>query len=167
MVLQIDDWYFKVFEVATRKYYAKRMADHCDCAWCRNFYAAVDNTYPELRNFLDGFGVRPEAPTEIMSFTPTMSAEYYAVCGEILDRGEEKYIEIDGLRIEPLTAQEAMVNCSCQEPVFFLYVPCKTLPWVLEEPMEEAQSPAKGKAYVQRLLQRWISDPTPYAPIDQ
>lgn len=159
MILQIDDWKFQVFDIATRKYYARELAAHCDCAYCRNFYETVDGEYPEMRGFLARFGVHIEAPDEMMSFTPTRCSNYYAVCGKILEQGEGP-ISISGVPVEPQTAEEAMVNTDCPGPCFFLCVGCMTLPWVLDEPMEDADSPAKGKDPIQQLLGRWITDET-------
>lgn len=157
MVIEIDDWKFHVFGVTARKFYAREVADHCTCAWCRNFYQSVDQNYPGMRPFLDRFAVQIEAPTEMLAFGPTMCANYYAVCGSILKRGEGP-IFIDGIPIEPMDRVDCMVNIDEEWPVFFLYVGCMNLPWVLDEPMDEAESPAKGKKFIQRLLQRWITD---------
>ena len=157
MILETDGWKFQVFDVATRKYSTREAAEHCSCAWCRNFYAAVDGKYPNIRPFLNKFGVHIEAPDEMMAFSPTQCANYYTVCGSILERGEGS-IQVDGIPIEPQTAEEAMVNTECPQPCFFLYVGCMTLPWVLEESMEGADSPAKGKDPISRLLSRWITE---------
>ena len=51
MVLKIDDWVFDVDITATMEYSTREAAAHCDCAYCRNFYAAVDDTYPQIRRF--------------------------------------------------------------------------------------------------------------------
>lgn len=158
MIVQIGDWKFHVFEVTNRKYYAKQVQDRCDCAWCRNFYHSVDQTYPNLRSFLERFSVRIDAPDEMISFSPTLCSNFYSICGSILERGEES-IEIDGLLIEPQTASQAMVHTQWgEEPIFFLYVDCMTLPWVLNEPIDQADSPAKSKDPISRLLGRWITE---------
>lgn len=154
MIIEIDGWKFQVFDVATRKYYTREVADHCNCAYCRNFYAAIDAVSPALRPFLSQFGVHIEAPDEMISFSPTLCSNYYGVCGRILERGEGP-IMVDGISVEPQTAEEAMVNTEL-EPCFFLYVGCMTLTWVLDEPMEEADSPAKTQNAISRLLGRWI-----------
>ncbi len=156
MIVEQGDWKFQVFDVTNRKYYAEQFQDRCDCAWCRNFYKAVDQAYPNLRQFLAKFGIRVDAPDEVIAFTPTLCSNYYAVCGSILNRGEQP-IMIDGITIEPQLSQEAMVNTSL-EPVFFLYVGCMDLPWVLDEPMDASDSPAKKKNPIQRLLGRWITE---------
>ena len=89
MILEIDGWKFQVFDVTTRKYYAREVADHCTCATCRNFYQTVDQVYPELRPFLARFGVHVEAPEEMMTPIQTICDCYYTVCGKILEAGEE------------------------------------------------------------------------------
>ena len=154
MILEIDGWKFQVFPIATRKYYAKEYSEHCSCAYCRNFYEAVDAKYPELRGFLDRFGVHIEAPDEMISFKPTLCANYYSVCGEILEQGDDPIV-LDGISVEPMTLEEAMVDTDL-DPCFFLYVSTMDLPWVLDEPMETAVSPAKEQDAISRLLRRWI-----------
>lgn len=119
MVLEIDGWKFQIFEVATRKYYAREVAEHCDCAFCRNFYAAIDTAFPELRPFMARFGVHIEAPDEMISFTPTLCSNYYGVCGQILEQGDAP-LSVGGLTVEPMTEAEAMTDSDCPEPRFFL-----------------------------------------------
>ena len=157
MIIQIDDWKFQVFTVSNRRYYAREAREHCTCAWCRNFYESVDGQYPELRSFLDRFGVHIEAPEEMMAPTPNLCDCYYPVCGEILRQGSED-ITVNGVTVSPLTREEAMVNTEMEGPVFYLQVGCMVLPWVLDEPMEETDSPAKSQNFIQRLLRRWITE---------
>ena len=157
MFIRIDDWKFHAFSVSNRRFYADQLSDHCDCAWCRNFYRAVDSAYPDLRPFLDQFGILMDAPTEILAFSPTLCTCYYAVCGDILEQGSEDII-INGITISPLTKEEALVHTEMEGPVYFLQVGTLSLPWVLDESMELADSPAKGKNMIQRLLRRWIEE---------
>ena len=157
MIIQIDDWKFQVFTVSNRRYYAREAAEHCTCAWCRNFYESVDGQYPNLRPFLERFGVHIEAPDEMMAPNPTLCDCYYGVCGEILKQGSGD-IWVDGVSVSPLTLEEAMVDTHMDGPVFFLQVGCMMLPWVLEEPMDAAESPEKEKNFIQRLLRRWITE---------
>ena len=49
MRLQLADWVFEIHMDATMQYSAAEAAEHCDCAYCRNFYAALDARYPDLR----------------------------------------------------------------------------------------------------------------------
>ena len=154
MILEIEGWKFQVFPVATRKYYAKEYSEHCTCAYCRNFYTAVDDRYPKLREFLERFGVHIEAPDEMISFRPTLCSNYYSVCGEILEQGDDP-IDLGGITVEPMTPEEAMIATDL-EPCFFLYVSTLELPWVLDEPLDKAASPAKEQDAISRLLRRWI-----------
>lgn len=155
MILTIDDWKFQIYSVATRKYYARELAEHCTCATCRNFYTAVDQTYPELRGFLRKFGVEVEAPDEMMAYTPTLCANYYAVCGTILERGQGS-IQVGDTLVTPMTQEEAMANTWLSEPLFFLSVDTMRLPWVLKEP--PAEGPSGEKDTVSRILGRWITE---------
>ena len=157
MVLQVNDWQFQLFEVTQRKYYARERLEHCTCAWCRNYYESVDAKYPDLRPLMERFAVDIEAPCEMIALSPTLCNAYFAVSGKIIKRGEGPIL-VDGLTVEPLESGESMVNFQEDWPVFFLYVSYMTLPWVLDEPMEEADSPAKGQKFVQRLLSRWITE---------
>ncbi len=155
MILEQDGWRLRIYEVATRRYSTREAADHCACGWCRNFYAAVDQTYPDLRHFLAKLGAHVEAPEEMIAFSPTLCTAYYAVCGEILERGQGS-LQVGNLALWPQTETEAMVRTECPEPVIFLCTDCMTLPWVLREPMEDADSPAKGSNPIFRLLSRYI-----------
>ena len=157
MIIHIDDWKFHAFSVSNRRFYAQKLEDHCDCAWCRNFYQSVDSAYPDLRPFLEQFGVHLNAPSEMIAFSPTLCTCYYVVCGDILEQGSADIV-INGITVSPLTKEEALVNTDMEGPTYFLQVGTLSLPWVLEEPMEQADSPAKGKNMIQRLLRRWIDE---------
>ena len=157
MIIQIDDWKFRVLTVSNRRYYVREVAEHCTCAWCRNFYQSVDDQYPDLRSFLDRFGIHIEAPAELLAPNPMLCSCYYGVYGEILEQGSGDIL-VNGVAISPQTPEEAMVNTDMEGPIFFLQVGCMTLPWVLDEPIEEAESPAKSQNFIQRLLRRWITE---------
>ena len=109
MILEIDGWRFQVFDVTTRKYYAREVAGHCTCATCRNFYQTVDKVYPELRPFLAQFGAHVEAPEEMSAPIQTMCDCYYAVCVSILEAGEEP-ITVGSTQVHPCSPEEAMVQ---------------------------------------------------------
>ena len=157
MILEIDGWKFQVFDVTTRKYYAREVAGHCTCATCRNFYQTVDKVYPELRPFLAQFGAHVEAPEEMSAPIQTMCDCYYAVCGSILEAGEEP-ITVGSTQVHPCSPEEAMVNTEMDEPYFFLYVSPLTVPWVLEEPMEAIDTPEKEQNIISKILAKWIQE---------
>lgn len=155
MILEIDGWKFQIFDVTTRKYYAREVAGHCTCATCRNFYQTVDNVCPELRPFLARFGVHVEAPDSMSAPIQTICDCYYAVCGKILEAGEEP-IFIGNTVVYPQTCEEAMVDTDMDEPYFFLYISPLNVPWVLEEPMETIDTPEKEQQVISKILGKWI-----------
>lgn len=157
MILEIDGWKFQVFDVTTRKYYAREVAGHCTCAACRNFYKTVDTSYPQLRPFLARFGVHVEAPEEMLAPIPTLCDCYYVVCGKILERGESE-IAVGNTQVSPQTWDEALVDTDMEEPYFFLFVSPLNVPWVLDEPMEKIDTPEKEQSAIARILGRWIQE---------
>lgn len=156
MILQIDDWKFDIDMTATMDYSAKEAAEHCTCAYCRNFYAAIDAAYPELRPFLARFGIDIEAPDELIPyFPPTECVCYYAVAGEIISRGTDSLI-VGGLKVYPQLPEEAMINTFIEGPHFFLSTDMIYLTWVLDEPMEETVSPAYEPSFIRRMINRLL-----------
>ncbi len=155
MVVTLCDWVFDVDMEATMDYSAREAKDHCTCSYCRNFYAAVEDTYPELRPFLAQFGVDIEAPDEMMPFDAYTYAAYYAVSGQVLQQGGSP-IMAGQLSILIESAQEAMVNTDIQAPYFFLYAPLMHFPWVLEEPAEEAVSPANLPDFLKKMWNKLL-----------
>ena len=115
MIVKIDDWKFDVDITATMAYSAAEAAEHCTCGYCRNFYAAVDAVYPNLRRFFAEFGVHIEAPEELIPYEPTLMEGSYAVCGRVLGVGS-KPIEIDGLVIGIMQPHEIHLNTGCPGP---------------------------------------------------
>lgn len=154
MVLEIDDWKFDIDLATTMEYSAAEAADHCVCAYCRNFYAAIDDAYPGLRPFLAQFGLDIEAPDELIPyFPPTECEAYYAVGGRIVKQGRGPIV-INGLTVFPQEPDEAMVNTRIVGPRFFLLAGMMYLSWVLDEPMEEVKSPANFPSFMKRIWNR-------------
>ena len=155
MIISIEDWVFDVDMTATMEYSAREAAEHCDCGYCRNFYASVGETYPQLRPFLAQFGLDIEAPEELMPFDPTLYLSCYAVEGHIVKKGSP-LIMVDGVKVMPETAKDAMINCGMRAPYFVLSVGPITLPWVLDEPMEDVISPANLPSFLKRMWNRLL-----------
>lgn len=146
MVIQIHDWKFEVDMTTTMEYSAKEAADHCDCAYCRNFYAAIDGTYPQMRPFLAQFGIDMEAPEELFPIDPVVCVAYYRAYGRVLEAGTAE-ITVDGQEILPLQSKGR------KKTYFELCVGPMELPWVLDEPMDEVVSPANRPSVLKRM---WI-----------
>ena len=158
MIVKIDDWIFDVDMTATMEYSAKEAAEHCDCAYCRNFYATVDTVYPELRPFLAQFGVDIEAPDELMPYdgvNEIVCDGFYAVSGRILQVGK-KPLKAGGTEIFSEQHNALYINTSCPQPYFFLNFEKLTLPWVLDEPMEDVISPANLSSFLKRMWDRLL-----------
>ena len=155
MILQIDDWIFDIDMDATTEYSAKEAQAHCTCGYCRNFYEAVDGTYPNLRPFLAQFGLDIEAPEELMPFEPTNVLCCYAVEGRILQLGQ-RINRIHGITIYAENPDDAMINAGCKAPYFILSVGPMDLPWVLGEDVDDVRSPANEPGFFQRMRNRLL-----------
>lgn len=152
MVLQIDDWVFRVDLEKTREHSSFVSSEHCTCGYCENYYRAVNLTYPSLRPFLARFGVMIEGPSEMYPIEPTLCLAGYRVFGEIQTYGKGP-IMIEGV---PVTA----------EPVdgvhFMLEVGEMPLPWVLDEDMDEVVSPANEPEFLEKMYRKLLlRDPDP------
>lgn len=155
MILETDGWKFDIDLAATMEYSAAEAKGHCTCGYCRNFYAAVDDIYPELRPFLGQFGVDIEAPEELMPFEATNVLCCYAVEGKILRFGEN-ITRIHGISIYAEYPEDAMISTGCRAPYFILSVGPMDLPWVLEEDMDGVMSPANEPGFFKRMWNRLL-----------
>lgn len=154
MLLNFGDWQFDVDMTATMAYSAQEAAEQCDCAFCRNYYAALST---DLRETLASFGIDAQAPDELMpyDFQGVMQYDgYYAVSGRILRFGKLP-ISTGDASILPCVGDDLHIHTGCREPYFFLNVSV-TLPWVLEEPMEEVISPANTPSFLKRMTERLL-----------
>ena len=157
MRICIDDWEFAVDMTATMAYSAGEAEEHCSCAYCRNFYAAIDSAYPQLRPFLTQFGVDVEAPDELIPYEPpTQMVAFYGVSGKIMRTGS-KPLSAGNLCIYPETAETAQVNTFLSEVYFFLRTDMMQLPWVLDEPMEDVISPANEPSFLKSSIDKFLS----------
>ena len=168
MRIAIGGWEFEVDISATEAYSAREAADHCDCAYCRNFYASVDEQYPDLRPFLAQFGVNMEAPDVLMPFDILGRMNYdsfYAVCGRIVTVGKLP-LRIGKAEIRPGEFFDLDINTACSKPYFFLNISGVLLPWVLDEPMESVVSPANQPSFLRKMWARLLGksrNNTPYS----
>ncbi len=147
MILKMDDWVFDIDLDTTIAYSAKEARDHCECAYCRNFYATVDAVYPNLRPFLAQFGVDIEAPEEMYQIDQLRSQAFYGAKGKLLQRGQPFYI--DGVAID---FDRGACGCvRCQPPFVEISVGLMELPWVLDEPFEDVVSPANEPGFLKKI----------------
>ena len=156
MILQIDDWKFDIDMERTMEYSANEAAGHCDCGYCRNFYAAVDLQYPNFRSFLAQFGLNAEAPDELMPFDLNQQMCYmgvYVVAGRILQKGKQNLC-VDGIFISPEI--DSQINHNVLMPCFYLTIDQMDLPWVLDEPMKDVVSPANLPDFLRKMWRKLL-----------
>ncbi len=155
MILTIADWKLDIDLEATMEYSASEAREHCTCAYCRNFYASVDGTYPQLRPFLAQFGLDIEAPDELMPFDDGTNIIYdavYTVCGTIVQQGSEMII----LDIPVHFENGAMVNTEIPEPCVSVSIGLFSIPWVLDEPLKEVVSPANEPSFLKKMWSKLL-----------
>lgn len=154
MILQFDDWKFDVDIPHTMQYSAIEAAGHCDCGYCRNFYAAVDAVCPQLRSFMAQFGVDLEAPETLFPYDVDQKMIYegeYLVFGSILQEGSGAF-QVGETTVFPLEDTEY----DLPQPYFLLSLEHLVTPWVLQEPMEDVVSTANDPEFLQTMQDRLL-----------
>lgn len=145
MILNIADWSFDLDLESTKFHTTQNAADHCTCAYCKNYYEAVIQVYPELVSFLAQFGVNIHGPSELMPFEPTLLLACYRISGSILQWGRT-----------PLFAGNTGITVeSADNGTFLLWVGEMLLPWLQEEDMDEVVSPANLPEFLERMEEVW------------
>ena len=154
----IADWEIEIDMTRTMEYSAAETAEHCICAYCRNFYAAIDRYYPDLRPFLVRFGVDIEAPDEQMPYDIQGGMVYdsvYLVYGQIRKRGQTPIL-VNDVPIQAFADQSSGGKGMFADACFQLDVSSVVLPWVLDEPMEETLSAANDPAFLIKMQDRLL-----------
>lgn len=157
MIFKAGDWSLSVDTEQTMAYCSQKLPEHCQCGYCRNFYAAIDLACPKLRPVLAKFGVHIETPDELMPFEPTLFEATYCICGSILQRGASA-MSVNGVHFKVLDQTELDFETECPKPYFALVTPVLELPWVLEEDMDEVISPANEPEYLQRMWRKLLDN---------
>ena len=155
MRIHIRDWILDVDIDATMKYSSELFAEHCECGYCKNYYATVCDTYPELNPLLTKLGINHEAPVDFLPIEPMLCIVSYAICGSIVLCGSQWLSFGDAM----ITFQESSVldyELSCGEPYFVLTTSALHLPWILEEDMNEVISPANEPECMERMWKRLL-----------
>lgn len=146
MILEAGDWRFRVDVDKTLERTSKYSFEHCQCSYCKNFYDAIDQTYPALRPVMEQFGVNLEGPSELMPFEPTLMLACYRVDGQILNWGTST-LSVSGVSIVPELADEE---------TFLLWVGELRLPWLQKEAVEDVVSPANLPEFLSRMQEVWL-----------
>lgn len=155
VILAIGDWVLEVAVETNMEYSSKQAAEHCSCGYCRNFYQAIDSTYPNVRPFLAQFGLNVEGPDELSPFEPTIYEATYVVNGSILQEGTSCLV-VNGIPVRIECAEDADLDTERPMPYFAMTIGLMELPWVLDEPMDEVVSPANEEAYMRRMWKKLL-----------
>jgi len=145
LILSFGDWQFQVDVDATSERTRGYSYEHCQCAYCKNYYDAIDTAYPELRPAMEQFGIHLEGPCELMPFEPTLMLACYRVDGQILQWGKSR-LYVSGIPIIPESGDDK---------TFLLWIGELELPWLQEQAMEEVVSPANLPEFLERMQQVW------------
>lgn len=63
---------------------------------------------------------------------------------------------LDSVQVMPETAIDAMINSGLQPSYFVLSVGPISLPWVLDEPAADVESPANELSFLKRMWDRLL-----------
>ena len=146
MTFDLADWRVQVDVDATRRHTSENASDHCDCAYCRNFYETLPNSYPGLCAALSRLGIDPMGPCELMPFTPNLYLACYPVKGRILRWGRSQLAVGD----IPIVLETGETDG------FFLWAGELELPWIQPGPANEVASPANLPEFMERMQRMWL-----------
>lgn len=132
MFLEFSDWLIYADVDSNRLYAKQELAEHCQCAYCRNYYNGVDSHYPNVRYFLSRFGLEIEAPDSLVPITDSLYQVSYEAEGRVLRWGSEP-IQVGEL---PITVEEDTEN-NC----IILHLGLMDLPWSIEESPDTVNNP--------------------------
>ena len=123
---------------ATRNWYDLygEPAGGCDCAYCRNFTAAVETLPPEVGDFLARLGLDLRRPGDASECGPAEGGRLYTplwhLAGRLLEEGEGPLLLAQGVKAWFATGQGPFLRDFPES--FFQCGLELTLPWVLAEP---------------------------------
>ena len=157
MILEINDWVFDVDVSATMAYSVDIGKDQCTCGYCRNFIQTLNETYPQLKAFLEPFGMNSLTPEEMSPIEPTLCMASYCISGTVVKRGIYP-IDLGGVVLSVPEEPDPLYNPNCGKPFFVFTTGLLDLPWVLEEDMDEVVSPANEPEYMQRMMDRLLQN---------
>lgn len=155
MLIQVCDWQFDVDVALNMEFSSKQALEHCMCGYCRNYYHAIDKTYPSLRPFLLKFGIDIEGPDELSPFEPTIYEASYIVNGSIC-RGSDGFFYVDGVPVMVINSADADMDTVRPNPYFVLVVGLMELPWVIDEDPLQVISPANEESYLERMERKLL-----------
>ena len=155
MTVQLADWLLEIDIDLTMSLSGAQATEHCSCAYCRNFYRAIDEACPHLRQFLSGFGIDVEGPDELCPFEPTIYEVTFIIQGKILREGREA-LYIDDIPLQIKSAEASDMETEHPMPYFTFCIGLIELPWLLEESPDQVISPANEPEYLDRMEKKLL-----------
>ena len=153
MIFTFGDFKLDIDVARTRRFY-ETVEDPlgCDCAGCRNFYAAYPSLPAPIDAFFQQLGVDLGSPAEMTAFVShdgnlTLYDGFYHICGKILE-SPKLHIKTNGkgflfnndatIKLTPnhsvhFTNATGLVDDDFPRPVIQLQI-MGDIPWVLDEP---------------------------------
>lgn len=146
MILQINDWIFRIDMEKTKEHSSFVSSEHCTCGYCENYYRAVNLTCPDLKAFLLRFGIKVDGPSEMYPIEPTLYLAGYRVFGTIMQFGNAPMM-VNGIPVTPEPVDEAH---------FMLEVGQIPLPWVMAQDWNEVISPANEPEFLEKMYRKLL-----------
>ena len=154
MIIQKEGCVLDVDIEATRQYSENHSL--CDCNEDRNLYAQIQEKFPKLTAFLAELGLLIDRPDETGSCAMDGYIDYhfvsYTVIGNILESDKYEIDMFDGELFLTIVIDNWYVpNEQKTDRYFTVTVYGIDLPWVLDEPFPESETPKKMFSLVERI----------------
>ena len=154
MIIQKEGYVLDIDIEATRQYSENHSL--CDCNEDRNLYAQIQEKFPKLTTFLAEFGLLIDRPDETGSCAMDGYIDYhfvsYTVIGNILESDKYEIDMFDGeLFLNIVIDNWYVPNEQKTDRYFTVTVYGIDLPWVLDEPFPESDTPKKMFSLVEQI----------------
>lgn len=151
-----DGYEFEVDRETTLQYYETQTL--CKCGYCRNYYAQINEKFPELKKWLAEFGVSADRPDELTHYPEAKSVRYlsadYTVAGKVAAAGERALALSGGASLR-IMVTEGFVSPNRQTGAYFTLSVCDIeLPWVLDEPLSTPAAASRRGGFPRRMLRK-------------
>ena len=150
-------WSFCV-DIESTEHYYKNYDGLCSCAMCRNFYLNAERLHPDVKEFLEQFGIDVRMSIEQWSMTANKQENivdnvlYYAVNGTAVssDRYEIDFGTINIVVHAPkpddvVRCPQNSPNTEIGEPYFVFEVFNVWTPWLVKDDINECYPEPKPK----------------------
>ena len=144
--IKLLGWSLDIDPAMTRQAY-EHLAVECDCAYCRNFLAALAQLPQEVHRTLQTLGVDPAKPAEIVEYTQNPDGTHYSgwwyhLVGQMSADHDGTTDRATSVQLTADTTVTITTKVDLAAPDFpqpILQIEFFTdLPWVLDERLDSA-----------------------------